>query len=90
MTSTVHMVGAEYLLSPQPRDQATYLLALTVCSVLLWSFIVILNVQTKYVLGSGDLLLTPAVVCLLDPEIRQGVASLFRRKRERPGTGYLR
>ena len=49
-----------------------------------------LNVQTKYVLGSGDLLLTPAVVCLLDPEIRQGVASLFRRKRERPGTGYLR
>ena len=33
VTATVHMVGAEYLLSPQPRDQTTYLLALMVCSV---------------------------------------------------------
>ena len=39
VTASVHMVGAEYLLSPQPRDQTTYLLALTVCSVHLcaWS-----------------------------------------------------
>ena len=35
VTATVHMVGAEYLLSPQPRDQATFLLALMVCSVVI-------------------------------------------------------
>ena len=46
--------------------------------------------QVKYVLGSGDLIFTPLIVSSMDGEIKQGICYLFRRKRERPGTGYLR
>ena len=47
-------------------------------------------IQVKYVLGSGDLIFTPLIVSSMDGEIKQGICYLFRRKRERPGTGYLR
>lgn len=44
----------------------------------------------KYFVGSLDLILTPVIVTLTDSEIREGINFLYRRKRERPGTGYLR
>ena len=46
--------------------------------------------QAKYFVGSLDLILTPVIVTLTDSEIREGINFLYRRKRERPGTGYLR
>ena len=52
--------------------------------------VVITNNQAKSVLGSLDLFLTPAIVSLTDSEIREGITFLYRRKRARPGTGYLR
>ena len=38
VTATVHLVGAEYLLSPQPRDQDTFLLALMVDMFFAWLY----------------------------------------------------
>ena len=38
VTATVHLVGAEYLLSTQPRDQDTFLLALMVDMFFAWLY----------------------------------------------------
>ena len=44
----------------------------------------------KYFLGSIDLILAPLIICVIDNEIREGIVFLYKRKRERPGTGNLR
>ena len=49
-----------------------------------------ISLMLKYFLGSIDLILAPLIICLIDTEIRQGIVFLYKRKRERPGTGNLR
>ena len=49
-----------------------------------------ISLMLKYFLGSIDLILAPLIICLIDSEIRQGIVFLYKRKRERPGTGNLR
>ena len=89
VTLSIKILVAEAVFSDVETEN-TYLLGLMVTIITKAICHRYLSYQIKYVLGSADLLLTPLIVALADSEIRQGIIFLFRRKRERPGTGYLR
>ena len=89
VTLSIKILVAEAVFSDVETEN-TYLLGLMVTIITKAICKRYLSCQIKYVLGSADLLLTPLIVALADSEIRQGIIFLFRRKRERPGTGYLR